>query len=95
MGEIYNITYNVDHRWRYLPNMAPDEVLVFKSYDSAEDGHARFTSIRLLPIRRRSPEHHPEKASRHGCSSSLPQIRIDPDLFFTPKEFPERTLILP
>lgn len=43
IGEIYNTAYNQDHRWCYVPNMTPDEVLIFKNYDSAEDGRARFT----------------------------------------------------
>ncbi len=43
MGEIYNVAYNPDHRWCYFPHMAPDEVLLFKNYDSTEDGRARFT----------------------------------------------------
>ncbi len=42
-GEIYNVAFNPDHRWCYVPNMASDEVLIFKCYDSAEDGRARFT----------------------------------------------------
>jgi len=43
MGEIYNTAYNPDHRWRYFPAMTADEVLVFKNFDSATDGRARFT----------------------------------------------------
>lgn len=43
MGEIYNTAYNPDHRWFYFPDMTPDETLIFKNYDSAEDGRARFT----------------------------------------------------
>ena len=31
--------YRPDHRWYYFSNMSPDEVLVFKGYDS-EDPHA-------------------------------------------------------
>jgi len=44
VGEIYHITYNPDHRWYYFPNMQRNEALVFKCYDSAKDGRARFTA---------------------------------------------------
>ncbi len=42
MGEIYNVAYNPDQRWCYVPDMTSDEVLIFKNYDSAEDGRTRF-----------------------------------------------------
>lgn len=42
-GEIYYVGFNVAHRWWYLSDMQPDEVWVFKNYDSASDGCARFT----------------------------------------------------
>ncbi len=43
VGEIYNLAHNVDHRWCYFPNMEADEVMMFKSYESMDDGRARFT----------------------------------------------------
>jgi hypothetical protein len=43
VGETYQLTYNPDHRWFYFPEMTRDEALVFKVYDSAKDGRARFT----------------------------------------------------
>ena len=43
VGEIYNLAHNADHRWCYFPNMETDEVMMFKSYDSMDDGRARFT----------------------------------------------------
>lgn len=42
IGEIYLVTYNPDHRWYYVPDMAADEALLIKTYDSLEDGRARF-----------------------------------------------------
>ncbi len=42
-GEIYYVTFNPSHRWLYAPRMREDEVFVFKVYDSAEDGRARFS----------------------------------------------------
>ena len=43
VGEIYHGAYNPDHRWYYFPEMAADEAILIKGYDSAEDGRARFT----------------------------------------------------
>jgi hypothetical protein len=44
VGEIYHITYNPDHHWFYFPHMQRNEALVFKTYDSAKDGRARWTA---------------------------------------------------
>jgi hypothetical protein len=41
--ENYRLTYNPDHRWFYFPAMQHDEVIMFKTFDSATDGRARFT----------------------------------------------------
>jgi len=42
VGETYNLRHNAAHRWFYAPRMMPDEVLLFRSYDSLDDGRARF-----------------------------------------------------
>ena len=44
VGETYRIGYNPDHRWFYFPEMRRNEALVFKVYESAKDGRARFTA---------------------------------------------------
>jgi hypothetical protein len=44
VGETYRIRHNPAHRWFYFPEMRRDEALVFKVYDSAKDGRARFTA---------------------------------------------------
>jgi hypothetical protein len=44
VGETYQVRYNPAHRWFYFPEMRPDEALVFKVYDSQQDGRARFTA---------------------------------------------------
>ncbi len=44
VGETYRVRYNPAHRWFYFPQMRRDEALVFKVYDSAKDGRARFTA---------------------------------------------------
>ena len=42
-GQIYSFQHNPDHRWYYVSNMQPDEVMFLKCYDSADDGRACFT----------------------------------------------------
>ncbi len=44
VGETYRISYSPAHRWFYFPDMRRDEALVFKVFDSARDGRARFTA---------------------------------------------------
>ncbi len=43
IGEIQLALYNPAHRWYYFPQMRADEALLFKTFDSATDGRARFT----------------------------------------------------
>ena len=43
VGQTYRLMHNPRHRWVYFPRMRRDEALVFKVYDSAKDGRARFT----------------------------------------------------
>jgi hypothetical protein len=43
VGQTYRLKHNAAHRWFYFPEMRRDEALVFKVYDSAQDGRARFT----------------------------------------------------
>ena len=41
-GQIYYVTYNPAHRWYFASDMRTDEAWIFKNYDSATDGKARF-----------------------------------------------------
>ena len=41
-GQIYSVRHNPAHRWFYVSDMRPDEVLLLKCYDSRSDGRARF-----------------------------------------------------
>lgn len=43
VGEIYFVAHSPAHRWHYFPDMNRDEVMLIKTYDSAQDGRARFT----------------------------------------------------
>ncbi len=42
VGEIYMFQFNPAHRWTWFPRMRRDEALVFKVYDSAANGRARW-----------------------------------------------------
>ena len=44
IGQTYAITYNPAHRWYWFPRMRREEALVFKVYDSRQDGVARWTA---------------------------------------------------
>jgi hypothetical protein len=41
--ENYQLRYNAAQRWYWFPAMQPGEAIVFKTFDSATDGRARFT----------------------------------------------------
>ena len=43
VGQTYRLRYNPAHRWFYFPELSRDEAIVFKVFDSATDGRARFT----------------------------------------------------
>jgi hypothetical protein len=43
VGQTYRLKYSPAHRWYSFPRMTRGEALVFKVYDSAKDGRARFT----------------------------------------------------
>jgi hypothetical protein len=43
VGQTYRLMHSPKHRWFYFPRMRRDEALVFKVFDSAKDGRARFT----------------------------------------------------
>jgi hypothetical protein len=44
VGQTYAITYSPDHVWYWFPQMRREEALVFKTYESLEDGRARWTA---------------------------------------------------
>jgi hypothetical protein len=44
VGEIFSVRRSPRHRWFYVADMRPDEVLVFKCWSSARDGRARYTA---------------------------------------------------
>ena len=44
IGQTYAITYNPAHKWFWFPHMRREEALVFKTYESMQDGRARWTA---------------------------------------------------
>ena len=44
VGQTYAVGYNPQHDWYWFPRMRRDEALVFKVFDSAHDGRARWTA---------------------------------------------------
>jgi hypothetical protein len=41
-GEIYVLRHSPQHRWCYFPQMEASQALLLKTYDSVDDGRARF-----------------------------------------------------
>jgi hypothetical protein len=42
-SESYSVTFSPSQLWYYFPRMTTSEIIVIKTFDSAEDGRARFT----------------------------------------------------
>ena len=42
--QIYAITHNPAHKWFWFPRQRREEAIVFKVYDSLQDGRARWTA---------------------------------------------------
>ena len=74
-GETSAVTFSPNHRWYYVPDMQPDEALLLKCYDSAEDGRARFTAHTAFD----DPTSPPEAAPRES-------IETRAFVFFAPKK---------
>ncbi|QQS13300.1 MAG: methyltransferase [Rhodospirillales bacterium] len=61
-GETYGVRHNPAHRWYHYPSMRPDEALVFKCFDSAEDGRARWTAHAAFDDPTTSPSAAPRRS---------------------------------
>ena len=62
VGETYQISYTPKHRWYYFPRMTREEALVFKVYDSEQDGRARFTAHTSFPDPTTPPDASPRES---------------------------------
>ena len=56
VGEIYQLAHGAEQRWYWAPRMERDEVLLIKSWDSLDDGRARFTPHGAFPLADQSPD---------------------------------------
>ena len=64
VGHIYSVVNNPDHRWYFLDQMMPEEILLLKCYDSETEAQTRYTGHAAFK--------HP------GCSEShLPRRSIE------------------
>lgn len=58
VGEVYVVRYDPRQNWIYFPELAPPEVLLIKTFDSREDGRARWcvhTALEALDERSGKP----------------------------------------
>ena len=56
VGEIYQLAYGAEQRWYWAPRIERDEVILIKSWDSLDDGRARFTPHGAFPLSDQSPD---------------------------------------
>ncbi len=56
VGEIYTLAYGAAQRWYWAPRIERDEVILIKSWDSLDDGRARFTPHGAFPLSSQSPD---------------------------------------
>lgn len=66
-GEVYRIAFNPQHRWYYVPELKSDEILLLKTYDSAEDGRARWAPHTAFDL----PTTKPGTAKRQSIESRV------------------------
>jgi hypothetical protein len=62
IGQTYAITYNPDHAWYWYPHMRRDEALVFKTYESLDDGRARWTAHTAFDLPTTAPSARPRES---------------------------------
>ena len=67
VGEIYQVAYGAAQRWYWAPRMARNEVLLIKSWDSLDDGRARFTPHGAFPLSDQSPDAPPRESIETRC----------------------------
>lgn len=62
VGETYSVAFNPGHRWFYFPDMAADEALLIKVYDSADDGRVRFAAHTAFDLPGTPPDAEPRES---------------------------------
>jgi hypothetical protein len=71
IGQTYAITYSPDHVWYWFPRMRRDEALVFKTYESLDDGQHAGPPTRRSTTRPRRPTRGRARASKSARSRFL------------------------
>jgi len=66
-GEIYRVLHSDSHRWVSYPDMVPGECIIFKQFDSAEDGRARFAFHSAFDDPRSSASAPPRESMELRC----------------------------
>ena len=61
-GEISLATHNPKHKWFYYPDMNPDEVLIFKTFDSNNGGHMPYAIHTAIDISEMFPDAVPRES---------------------------------
>lgn len=67
IGELQVALHNPEQRWYYYPQMQMNEALVFKTFDSATDGRARFTIHTSFEIPGVAPDVAPRESIETRC----------------------------
>ena len=62
VGEIYQLAYSPAHCWYWAPDMARDEVLLIKGWDSLDDGRARYTPHGAFALPEQDPAAPPRES---------------------------------
>ncbi|KAK1753163.1 methyltransferase CmcJ [Echria macrotheca] len=62
VGETYNMLYREKYKWYYLSDQAPDEVLLFKMFDSSRQVEARWCPHAAFKHRAASPDAPPRES---------------------------------
>lgn len=63
VGETWQVAWHSRQRFYWFPHLTPDEALLFKVYDSATDGRARFTAHTAF----RLPTQNAATPARESC----------------------------
>ena len=67
VGEIYLLAHAPAQRWYWVPRIRRDEVLLIKSWDSRDDGRARFTPHAAFRIPEQDADAPPRESIETRC----------------------------
>lgn len=78
VGEVYSVRFNPQHRWYWYPAMRPEEVLLLKTYDSLEDGTARFGAHGAFELPSRGTDTPPRASIEVRALVFFPRTQAQP-----------------